>query len=161
MHLKDILNYEGDSGKFFILKNNKKSKQVIPDEDGYLNFYFEKKKYKLKANKVAIELAHNQKLNQDEVVLHRNMDSLDFRLINLKVISRELNKQIKEAYRNLSGLLKMSAHPTDAYSQIIQWRDEGKNHRLIVHDIGVAQRTLAKLQLKFAKILNSHCVFDL
>ena len=160
MFIKELLHYD-ISGVFFLLKDNKPYRKIFPDEDGYLKFYRKGKKYKLKANRVAYELTHGVQIPENKVVLHRNLDPDDYRLQNLKLVSREVFNQIKEAHRNLSSLLKILPHPTDVFSYVVHWREKGKDKMQVVQDVVIARRLYVKLQLKYAKILSKYCVFDI
>lgn len=163
MSLADLLSYDPTLGNFFVVgaSGSRCPRRLVPDEEGYLVFFRKGQKYKLKANKVAIELHYGQPVAADRIVLHRNLDSKDYRLINLKVISREVMKLIKEAQRNLNGNLKIVPHPTDAFSYVLCWRQDGKDRTKVIHDIGTAQSELTRLQLAYAKVLNRFCVFDI
>lgn len=157
---KDLLSYSALAGAFHILKEGKPFRRIFPDADGYLIFYKKGRKYKLKANKVAVELGNALVIPKDKVVLHKNLDPEDYRLQNLKLVTRRAHCTIKEAHRNLSGALKIVPHHQDMFSYILCWREEGKDRVLVVQDIVIVRRLYTKLQLKYAKILSKHCVFD-
>lgn len=123
-------------------------------------FYKQGSKYKVKANKVAFELGNAVEIPDDKVVLHRNMNSKDFRLQNLSIVHRPLLLAIKEAYKNLSGGLKLVPHAVDAFCYKVVYREDGKDKQQIVQDVVVAKKLLLRLQLKFAKLLSKYCVFD-
>jgi hypothetical protein len=158
--LKEIIDYDIFEGSFFILKNNCRYRRIFPNEDGYLIFYKDSKRLKLKANKLAIELVQNIIVQKDKVVLHKNLDETDYRYINLKLISKKTYNSIKEAHRNLSGALKLNPHAKDVFSYLLTWKENSKDKILVVQDIVIAKRLYTKLQLKYAKILNRYCVFD-
>jgi hypothetical protein len=158
--LKEIIDYDIFEGSFFILKNNCRYRRIFPNEDGYLIFYKDSKRLKLKANKFAIELVQNIIVQKDKVVLHKNLDETDYRYINLKLISKKTYNSIKEAHRNLSGALKLNPHAKDVFSYLLTWKENSKDKILVVQDIVIAKRIYTKLQLKYAKILNRYCVFD-
>ncbi len=158
--LKELLLYCALEGEFYILKDDKPYRRLFPDADGYLIFYKKGKKYKLKANRVAIELGNNLIVPKDKVVLHRNLDYNDYRLQNLRLITRKAFNSVKEAQRNLGGALRIVPHYQDMFSYTLCWREEGKDRVLVVQDIVVVRRLYNKLQLKYAKILSKHCVFD-
>lgn len=160
MKVKELIDYDVLEGSFFILKNNIRYRKIFPNEEGYLVFYKQSKRIKLKANKVAIELVQNIIVQKDKVVLHKNLIETDYRYCNLKLISKKTYNTIKESYRNLNGYLKLQPHPKDMFSYILIWKEQGKDKILVVQDIVVAKRMLNKLQLKYAKILNRYCVFD-
>jgi hypothetical protein len=160
MNLKELIDYDIIEGSFFILKNNKRYRKIFPNEEGYLVFYKDTVRIKLKANKIAIELVQNIIVQKDKVVLHKNLNENDYRYCNLKLITKKIYNTIKEANRNLSGYLKLQPHHKDMFSYVLIWKENGKDKILVVQDIVVAKRMLNKLQLKYAKILNRYCVFD-
>lgn len=158
--LKELLLYCALEGSFYILKDGKPFRRLFPNEDGYLVFYKAKRKYKLKANRIAIELGNDLVVPKDKVVLHRNLDSTDYRLQNLRLVTRLVFNKIKEAQRNLDGNLKIVPHHQDMFSYVLCWREDGKDRVLVIQDIVVARRAYRKLQLKYAKTLSKYCVFD-
>lgn len=160
MQVKDLIDYDILTGDFFILKNNKRYRKIFPNEDGYIVFYKDSKRIKLKANKSAIELVQNIVVQKDKVVLHKNLNENDYRYCNLRLLSKKTYNSIKEAYRNLSGYLKIQPHQKDMFSYVLIWKESGKDRILVVQDIVVAKRMYNKLQLKYAKILNKYCMFD-
>ena len=160
LQIKDLIEYDAIEGAFYILKNTKKYRRLFPSEDGYLIFYKNTKRIKLKANKVAIEFVQNITIQKDKTVLHKNLNETDYRYCNLKLISKKAFNSIKEAYKNLSGYLKLQPHSKDMFSYVLIWKENSKDKIVVVQDIVVAKRMLSKLQLKYAKILNRHCVFD-
>jgi len=157
---KDLLSYSALDGAFYILKEGKAYRRIFPDDDGYLIFYKKGRKHKLKANKVAVELGNALVIPKDKVVLHKNLDPEDYRLQNLKLVTRKAHCTIKEAQRNLAGALKIVPHYQDMFSYTLCWREEGKDRALVVQDIVVVRRLYTKLQLKYAKILSKYCIFD-
>lgn len=160
LKLNEMLHYEILTGKFFIKKNSELVREVFPTEEGYLMFYRQGKRIKLKANKVAIELVTGDKVPDEKSVLHKNLDENDYRLQNLKIIPRQAYLAVKEAQRNLSGALKLTPHPEDMFCYVLSWKEDGKDRRKVIKDVVVAKRTYNKLQLKCAKILSKYCVFD-
>lgn len=160
MQVKELIDYDVIEGSFFILKNNTRYRKIFPNEEGYLIFYKQSKRIKLKANKAAIALVQDIIVQKDKVVLHKNLDENDYRYCNLRLISKKVHNTIKEAYRNLNGYLKLQPHHKDMFSYILIWKESGKDKILVVQDVVVAKRMLTKLQLKYAKILNRYCVFD-
>lgn len=160
LQIKDLVEYDIIEGSFFILKNNSRYRKIFPNEDGYLVFYKNARRIKLKANRLAIELTQDIVIQKDKAVLHKNLDETDFRYCNLKLISKKTYNTIKESHRNLSGYLKLQPHPKDMFSYVLIWKENGKDKILVVQDIVVAKRMYNKLQLKYAKILSKYCVFD-
>ena len=54
----------------------------------------------------------------------------------------------------------MSKKSIYKFTYVLIWKENSKDRILVVQDIVVAKRMLNKLQLKYAKILNRHCIFD-
>lgn len=173
--IKDLIDYDILTGAFYILKNNTRYRRIFPSEDGYLIFYRNKRRIKLKANKAAIDFVNksnqgnqcntssNTSNNPDiitKVVLHKNLNEDDYRYCNLRLISKKVYNIIKEAHRNLSGALKLQPHSKDVFSYVLTWKENSKDKVLVVQDVVIAKRLYNKLQLKYAKILNKFCIFD-
>lgn len=157
------IEYDFCTGTFFLLRVSSSlvsKRQIFPNEDGYLLFYRQGTKFKIKANKVALELGTSKVLDVNKVVLHKNLDVNDYRLQNLCAVTRTVYKKVKEAHRNLNGALKLVPHPTDAFSYVVQWKEDNKQMQQVVQDVVVAKRLFTKLQLRFAKLLSKYCVFD-
>jgi hypothetical protein len=169
--IKDLIDYDIITGAFYILKNNTRYRRIFPSEDGYLIFYRNKRRIKLKANKAAIDFVNNNNniniINNtdntdisNKVVLHKNLNEDDYRYCNLRLISKKVYNIIKEAHRNLSGALKLQPHSKDVFSYVLTWKENSKDKVLVVQDVVIAKRLYNKLQLKYAKILNKFCIFD-
>ena len=162
------IEYDLVTGSFFLLKFSSSTtspgvltkRQIFPNEDGYLLFYRQGTKYKIKANRAALELGTARAIDEQKVVLHKNLDVNDYRLQNLCAVSRTVYKKVKEAHRNLNGALRLVSHPNDAFSYVVQWKEDNKQMQQVVQDVVVAKRLFTKLQLRFAKLLNKYCVFD-
>ena len=48
MNLKELIDYDIIEGSFFILKNNARYRKIFPNEEGYLVFYKDTVRIKLK-----------------------------------------------------------------------------------------------------------------
>lgn len=161
-YLKHI-EYDLLTGSFFLLKTTSggtTKRQIFPNDDGYLLFYRESTKYKLKANRLALELGTGKQIDAHKLVLHKNLDVNDYRLQNLCAVTRTVYKKVKEAHRNLNGALRLVPHPQDAFCYVVQWKEDNKQMQQVVQDVVVAKRLFTKLQLRFAKLLSKYCVFD-
>lgn len=155
-----MIHYDMILGEFYTKKDDVIIRRIFPDEEGYLVFYRNSSRLKLKANKVAMELITGEKISKLKAILHKNLDENDYRLQNLKIISKITYNKIKEASRNLSGALKITPHISDVFSYVISWKENSKDRKLVVSDIVVAKKIYTRLQLKYSKILSKHCLFD-
>lgn len=158
--INTLIEYDIILGAFYLKKNSKIVRRIFPTEEGYLIFFRDCCRLKLRANKVAIQIVTGEIIPKSKAILHKNLDENDYRLQNLKIISKISYNKVKEAYRNLSGALKMLPHNSDVFSYVISWKEDNKEKKTVVSDIVIAKRIYAKLELKYAKILNKYCVFD-
>jgi hypothetical protein len=158
--LKDILLYEPEKGEFFLLKQGNIHRKLFPNEEGYLVFFKNSVRYKLRASKVAVELGWGTTLHKDKVILHLNLNERDYRLVNLRIITRKVRMLIREAQRNLEGGLRIETNPSRPYTYLIVWKEDKKERATLVQDIIVAKKLLTKMKLKYSKILSKYCVFD-
>ncbi len=158
--INSFIHYDMILGEFYTMKDNKIIRRIFPDEEGYLIFYRNGSRLKLRANKVAMELITSEKLPKGKVILHKNLDKTDYRLQNLAVVSKVVFNKIKEASRNLLGALKMTPHSTDVFSYVLSWKESNKDRKLVINDVVIAKKVFNKLQLKYSKILSKYCLFD-
>ena len=156
--LKQILCYDPIQGK---ITNRKSGRLLVQDDYGFLIIYdnITKKKYKIKAIKIAWELGYNQVLPDNLKLLNRNLVDTDIRLNNLLVLNRKEYLKVTEAVRNMDRL-KLIPHPDDQYSYVISYQLNGAEKREVIYDIVAAKQQLLKLQLKYTKIINKYCIFD-
>ena len=157
---KRHLHYEPLEGTFYLLKNQQPLRQLFPDEDGYLVFHRDSSRYRIKAARVAYELAHDCSLARGKSILHKNMNTDDYRLSNLAAIPKKVHLAIKEAYRNLSGTMRIVPHSSDVFSYRLIYRENNQERAKVIQDIVVAKKEFIRLQLRFAKLLSKYCVFD-
>jgi len=157
---KGFVQYDPENGYFFVVHANGSIRRIFPDEEGYVMFHKKSTRYKIRASRVAYELGNATEVPEGKVVLHRNLDTNDYRLRNLAVVPKEVHKKIKEAHMNLSGFLRIQPHQSDAFCYVVHYREDSRNKFFVLQDIVVAKQTFLRLQLKYAKLLNKYCVFD-
>lgn len=160
--LSELLHYDGKLG---VITRQTSGKALVPDYAGFVSIYdpITKKTAKLKLKNAAYILATGYwlKFSFDTcAVLYKNMDENDHRARNLLCINKTLYRQIKEAYRNINESIKLTQHPTDAFSYILHWYQNGAMRSKVIQDVVVAKREMLKLKLKYSKILTAYCVFD-
>jgi hypothetical protein len=159
------LNYENLSKHYLYdkhekaIRHKKSKRKLIPDEFGLINIYFpeNKKKTRMKYDKLCWILGNMSDFPLNCKVLHRNLDDNDFRLTNLEAIDSKVYNMIQEARRNLGGSLALHPHPEDKFSYVISYLENNKNKTETISDLVPARRRFARLQLKYAKILSRWC----
>lgn len=155
-----LVNYDERTGHFYSVKTNAR---LIPDDDGCLSVYDPdtKRTAKVKAFYVVENKVYGMSLMPELFGwLHRNMDTSDYRLQNLWSGPKREIKLIKEAYDNIMGKLKLSHHPTDKYSFVLEWMENGVKRRKVYYDSIPANRRKARLMLEYSKIATSVLNFE-
>lgn len=166
--LKELLEYNPKSG---VVTRKTSGKALIPDYAGFVSVYdpSSKKTTKRKLKNIAAFFAYTGSdyssgdgglYDTCQVVLHKNMQEEDYTASNLTYVPAGEYKQIKEAYRNINESIKLTQHPSDAFSYILHWYQNGAMRSRVIQDIVVAKREMLKLKLKYSKILTAYCVFD-
>lgn len=157
--LKELLVYDSLTG---VVLNKKTSRVLLPDHDGLVVIFCSKQKkaHKLKLDRIAYSLAFDVVPRVDQRVLHVDLDQHNNKLQNLILVSRLVYLQIKEAHKNLTYGIKITAHRTDQFNYVLHWIENNHEKQKVICDIIEARRLSLKLQLKYSKILTKYCVFD-
>lgn len=135
---------------------------LTPDDFGMVNLYLpeSKQRFRMKYDKLCWILGNLEDFPENHRVLHLNLDENDYNLRNLKAIPNKIFNKINEARRNLGGSLSFNRHPVDVYGYVIAYVDGGRAKRETFYDKDIAWRRYCQLQLKYAKILTTHCVSE-
>ena len=158
--LQEILDYDASTGKVY----TKKSRVITPEQDGTVVIFDKNatpKSKRFKLDRLAYALAYKVFPRSDQIVLQRNLDTLDNRQQNLSIVSRETYRKITEAHRNLSGGIALIPHDLDQFAYTLRWYEGGVEKKKIVYDVVIARRQELKLKLKYSKILTKYCLFDI
>lgn len=168
LRLKELLEYNPKSG---VVSRKTSGKALMQDYAGFVSVYdpSTKKTTKLKLKKIAAFFAYTGSTYSSgdrglydtcQVVLHKNMQEDDYTASNLIYVPAPEYRLIQEAYRNINESIKLTAHPTDQFSYILHWYQNGAMRSKVIQDVVVAKREMLKLKLKYSKILTACCVFD-
>ncbi len=157
--LRELLEYDPLSGNV----SRRKSKRILSaDPYGMVSIYDSetKKNYKSKLDKVAYTLGFGKVPKDDERILHKNMKQDDNRLRNLGLLSRTTYLKVKEAYKNLTGGIRMNPHPIDQFSYVVNWYEKGIEKSRVVEDVVPAKELVLRLNLLASKVLTKYCLFE-
>ena len=173
MNLKDIkpyLQYNPDTGIITVqsinINNQSKHRKLIPDEEGMINTTVKidtavkSTKLKIKCNKLIWYLMYNKLPRVNQIVLHRNLDSEDYKLSNLCLVQKAEYYTLQESLKNLQGALKLHQHPTDIFSYVLEYRESGRLRREVVSDVVVARKKYSKLRFKFIKFIAKYVLTE-
>lgn len=154
----EILDYDKNSGK---IKNKVTKKFLSVQEDGYAVVVFgDGKSKKIKFNKLCLILGYGVDLIPNFKIIHRNLNTKDFRLSNLMQISKEDYKNLKEALKNIQGGITVLPHPTDVFTYKVSWYSNSIKKTRVIQDLVVAKRLEIRLKLKYSKIISKFCIFE-
>lgn len=157
--LGSFLTYDPVKGT--VLQQN--NRPLIADQDGLVIVTNPetKAKKKFKLNKLCYSLFTGIDLDKDTKVLHKNLNRTDYSALNLVLVSSLEFRQIKEAWRNIQGGIRLVPHPTDMYCYRIHWYEGAVEKKQLVRDIVVAKRLQKKLLLRYSKFLTKYCCEDI
>lgn len=157
--IRELLNYDPSTG----IVTTKKNRVLLPDNNGQVVVFdsIDKKSIKSKLDKLAYSLAFGVVPDtSNKRILHKNMKQEDNRLTNLQLVSRTIFLEVKEAYRNMTGGIRMVPHPVDQFSYIVHWFEKGVEKSKILADLVSARQFMLKKQLKYSKKLTKYCIFE-
>lgn len=157
-NLKSILKYEPDTGDIYLIKTNRK---FFPDDNNSVVVYFKGKSHRIKYSKLAYMLSTGQVLNENERIIHKNLDSTDYRACNLLSADKETYYSITEAQRNLQGGIRIVPHEQDQFVYVVHWEDKRAQKRKVHHDLASARKFEMRLKLKYSKIITRYCNLDI
>lgn len=166
MLLKDLLKfiyYDACRGELYCLGNTeppRPERRLSPNEDNRILTTIHGAKLKIKADRLIWFIAYGKQPQRNQVVFHKNLDELDNRLNNLVLLPKREYLRLVEAMKNISGDLKLSLHPTDAFSYVLHYKLNGRVQKEVVQDVTVARRKFNKLQLRFVKLISKYTVSD-
>lgn len=151
LKMKDKLSYH-DHGVVKYL-----GQTILPDDTQDFNVLKDGVRVKMRYNKVVWFVVHGHIPEKDEFLWHKNLNTLDCRIENLRLLDRETHLKVKEAQRNLNQYLKYYKSKKDALSYILEYRINGRPKKEVHHDLGLVQRRFRRLQLIFTKVLSKYC----
>lgn len=151
-----IVKYDTNKGLLSLVKTGR---PLFPDESGNAVVWVgtEKKLLKIKYEKLCYYLAHGKVPSSQEKILHKNLDTSDYRLSNLVIVPREKFREIKESIMNIEDHLRIQPHPSDQYSYFVYYRKDKQNKRVLCGDIIEAQKLERSLRLQFLKLITKYC----
>ena len=159
MQALDVLNSlecSPTTGEVFILKNNQRVRKLIPDEENTVSVTINKSKIKMKYDKLVWCSYYKEVPPDDHVVFHKDLDEKNNKINNLCLLPKKINAKIMEAMKNLSGALRLIPHPTDAFSYVLEYRQDSRVKKEVIQDITVAKRKLLKMQLRYIKFISAY-----
>lgn len=154
-NLKEYLKYDPNTG---IIQLNSTKISIL--EDYFCVITINSTRIKLKYDNLVWFLVYGVKPTPKQKVFHKDLDPLNFKLINLILISNKTYFKIKEYLYNLSGGLKLYPKPNDAYSTVLEYKYEGRKRKETIGDIGLARTKMLKLQLKMLKYIGCYVITE-
>jgi hypothetical protein len=158
--LKETVAYNKDTGALW---NKLTGRPITIDPDGKVLIYYPptETQHKHQARNIIYKLFWNiEDIPFSQRIYHVNMKSNDFRPRNLRLTDISTFKAINEAYDNLVKAIKLSPHPKDRYSFIVEHKKNGIVRKKVFYDIIEATKEVGRLRFESAKLVTAYCVFD-
>lgn len=156
--LPSLIEYLPDTGEIFLLKDGIRLRKLFLNENNSINISARDIKLKLKGSTIAWFMFYQRFPSKDEIIFHKDLDETNLKINNLTLISKKTNKDLQEALKNLSGELKLVPHTSDSYCYVLEYRSQGRIRKETIADLQVARKKLAKMQLRFIKLLGAYVV---
>lgn len=154
--LQELLDYNPVTGAV-IVKETGRPLQLQEDKLVHVRDPIAKKTKKFKIGKLCYTLLHGVDLEKTDRVVHKNLDNTDCSAHNLMLVDMQQNREIREAWKNIQGGIRLTPHPTDIYCYKLHWFQGGIEKTKTIGDIVVAERMKRRLLLKYSKILTKYC----
>lgn len=151
--ISKYLQYNAATAEIYFVKDSKKPRKLVPDENNRICTTVLKHKLKIKADRLIWYLVYKHQPNRDQIVFHKNLDPTDNNILNLALITKIEYMRIIEAMKNISGTLRLLPHATDAFCYILQYKLNGRLRKEVIADVTIAKRKYRRLQLKFVKLI--------
>lgn len=157
--LLEFLNYNATTGDL-VYKHS--GRRVQAQEDGFVLIIdpSSKKRKKFKLSKLCYSLFHNIDLSKEAKIIHKDLNTSNFKISNLLLLSNSQYKELKEATKNIQGGIRLVVHPTDVYSYRLFWFQDGVEKSKVIQDVVVAKKLEKRLLLRSSKILTKYCPTD-
>lgn len=108
------------------------------------------KRYRIPAHNIAWFYEHG--LYPDKVIMHRDMDKLNFKIENLKQVTSTHLIRATNMYKCLKAGIRVKPHPTDVHKFIVEYND-GKPKKKIFQDYCVAYAYIEFLKVHIKRDL--------
>lgn len=154
--LLEFLKYDPIEGTVSYIKSGK---SLVPDSDGLVIVIdpISKKKKKFKLEKLCYSMLFGVNLTKDDKIIHKNLDETDFTARNLVMVTPMQYKELKEAWKNIQGGIKLQPHPRESFTYELSWYEKGVKRSQVVYDFIVAKQLERKLLFRFSKLLTKYC----
>lgn len=159
MKLNKILEHiecNHSTGELFVLKNNKRYRKIVPNEDNIAIVSINKTKIKMKYDRLVWCVVYKTNLSTNEVVFHKDLDDENCKVNNLSLIDKSLHFKILEAMKNINGALRLIPHPTDVFCYVLEYKQSGRLRKEVISDITVARKKLLRMQLRYIKFVSKY-----
>jgi len=155
--IKKEVKYSLD-GSFFYIKNNNK---ITIDDFGAVSIKLSSgKTVKIKASILASAYLYKNYTDKSLHVLTRDMDVQNVAANNIRLITKEAWRDVKDAWKNLSGSLKIKQNSKNLHAYVIYWIEKGKTKQKQIEDFVLAKKFFKQKLLENAKKLHKYCIFD-
>jgi HNH endonuclease len=92
-------------------------------------------------------LATGEFPDKDHAIIHRDLDTENYKFSNLKKVTKEEHKRINRLVKNARKHIRLREKPNDAYDVVIEWIDfdDGRRVKQTFEDHTVAKKFMRSL----------------
>lgn len=161
--IQELYEYDKDKGIIIQVQTGvkKKRRMVLPHpEDGSVVVYDPVGcvRQKMLYRNLAYVLGSGTKIPEGKKVLCHNLNDTDVSFRNLKLVDKQVYRDVQIAIRNLEGELKIIQHPKDKHAYCVVWNEYKRQKSEVHYDIGAAEEAYRNKALEFVKFVNRHIV---
>ena len=152
--------YIPSTGELFVLKEGNRHRKVVPNDEQNVVLTIEGSRVKLRYDRLVYRIYHRVDIKSNQVIFHKDLDESNNRISNLCLMDKKVHFKVLEAMKNLNGALRLIPHPTDAFSYILEHRQEGRLRKEVISDISMGKKKLLKAQIKFIKFISKYVLTE-
>lgn len=160
--IQELYDYDKDSGTITQKPVHKKvERKILPHpDDGSVVVYdpIVGIRQKMLYRNLAYVLGSGAKIPAGKKVLCHNLNDNDVSFRNLKLVDKQVYRDVQIAIRNLEGELKIVQHPKDKHAYCVVWNEYKRQKSEVYYDIGAAEEAYRAKALEFVKFVNRHIV---
>lgn len=154
--LSELYVYDRNTG---IICNKSNSRPVFPHKLDLTIYLWDpeiKLKKKILYKNAAYALAKGAYVDSKNKVLQLDLNLNNYAINNLKIVSKDIYREVLIALRNINGALRITQHKSDMHAYVLSWVEFKSERALTFYDVSAARAAKTIKELEFVKFINQH-----
>ena len=160
--IQELYDYDKDNGIITQRAIHKKvQRKILPHpDDGSVVVYdpIVGIRQKMLYRSLAYVLGTGANIPKGKKVLCHDLNDNNIAFRNLKLVDKQVYRDVQIAIRNLEGELKIIQHPKDKHAYLLVWNEHRRQRTQVHYDIGAAEEAYRSKALELVKFVNRHIV---